>query len=176
MARLPSIDEREHPELAGVVAEINALRPGRERLSPLYRVLLNSPSFTQAWLHFLTAVRMQMSIPALYRELVLVRVAMLNGAQYEYREHAPLALAAGFSREQIDALADWSSSNVFDESQRAVLAYIDAMTREISVPDDIFAGVREIFTDRQLVELTGMIATFNFVSRFLVALEIEHDH
>jgi alkylhydroperoxidase family enzyme len=54
-----------------------------------------------------------------------------------------------------------------------VLAYTDAMTREIRVADPVFAAVRTHFAEREIVELTATIAAYNCVSRFLEALRID---
>src|SRR6201982_4168761 len=74
------------------------------------------------------------------------------------RQHVPsLALADGLSLEECDALADWRASKLFSASERAVLAYADNMTREIAVPDAVFAEVKRHFNDREIVELTGVM-------------------
>lgn len=174
MARIPYVDERDHPELGETIAEINKLRPGRQRFSPLYRMLLNSPPVALGWLRFVTAIRMQTRVPARYRELVILRVGIINKAKYEYQEHVPLALAEGITQRQIDALGAWRESDAFDGNQRVVLAYIDAMTIGVEVPDEVFEAVRRLFDNREMVELTAMIAGFNLVSRFLAALQINH--
>jgi alkylhydroperoxidase family enzyme len=57
----------------------------------------------------------------------------------------------------------------------AVLAYADAMTRQIRVPDDVFAAVRRHFPEREVVELTATIGGYNLVSRFLEAIQIDHE-
>ncbi len=174
MARIPYVDER---ELAGhheILAEIHKLRPGRQRFSPLYRMLLNSPPVALGWLKFLTAIRMETQVPAMYRELIILRIGQMNQAEYEYQEHVPLSLAAGITQRQIDTLPQWRDSDAFDEGQRTVLAYIDAMTNDVTVPDPVFDAVRRLFDDRVVTEITAMIATFNLVSRFLVALQVRH--
>ena len=84
-----------------------------------------------------------------------------------------LALADGLSREECDALADWRSSQFFDARERAVLAYADTMTRDIAVPDDVFAALKQDFNDRQIVELTVLIGTYNMNARVLRALELD---
>jgi alkylhydroperoxidase family enzyme len=53
-----------------------------------------------------------------------------------------------------------------------VIAYTDAMTRNIDVPDPVYAAVRDAFSDRELVELTATVGAYNLVSRFLVALRV----
>jgi len=57
----------------------------------------------------------------------------------------------------------------------AALAYADAMTRDITVPDAVYDALGEFYDDRQIVELTATAAVYNMVSRFLVALEVGQD-
>lgn len=59
-----------------------------------------------------------------------------------------------------------------DERHLAVLAYTDAMTVSVSVPEPVFADLRRHFNDREVVEITSTIAAYNCVSRFLVALDV----
>jgi alkylhydroperoxidase family enzyme len=101
-----------------------------------------------------------------------MRVADLNGASYEAAQHVPYALREGLSQAQLDDIVTWRDSTQFDGQQRAVLAYTDAMTRDIRVPDDVFAAVRATMDDRLIVELTVTVAAYNMVSRFLEALQI----
>jgi alkylhydroperoxidase family enzyme len=56
-----------------------------------------------------------------------------------------------------------------------VLAYIDAMTRHIQVPDAVFAAVNALHAPRQMVEITATVAAYNMVSRCLEAFQI-HSH
>ncbi len=70
-------------------------------------------------------------------------------------------------------VADWRRSDAFDARQRDVLAYAEAMTLQVQVPQPVFDAVRRHFDDRTLVELTATVASYNMVSRFLEALQIE---
>jgi AhpD family alkylhydroperoxidase len=173
LARIPYPEVENHPELEGLTAQIRAERGGR--LSNLYRMLLHNPAVASGWLNLLTAVRQKSLLAGQARELVILRVAVINGAEYEYRAHVPLALKEGLSREQIEALVNWEEASVFDSRLRAVLAYTDSMTRDIHVPEDIFDGVRKHFNDREIFELTATIAAYNLVSRFLEALQIDEE-
>jgi alkylhydroperoxidase family enzyme len=90
------------------------------------------------------------------------------------RQHVPsLALADGLSLAECDALADWRASEFFSASERAVLAYADTMTRDIAVPDAVFAEVERHFNPREIVELTVLIGTYNMNARVLQALELD---
>jgi alkylhydroperoxidase family enzyme len=84
-----------------------------------------------------------------------------------------LALVDGLSLPECDALADWQRSGFFSARERAALAYADVMTRDIVVPDDVFAEVARHFDPRQIVELTVLIGSYNMNARVLQALELD---
>jgi AhpD family alkylhydroperoxidase len=171
MARIPYADLT-NPEAKPLVERIVAERGG---VLHLYQMLLHSPPVASGWLNYLTAIRQQSSLPGGLRELVIMRIAVLNGAPYEAEQHAPIALREGVSQVQLDDLGSWQQSKNYDATQRAVLAYTDAMTKDIHVSPEVFAAVKAVLTDRLLVELTATVGAYNMVSRFLEALQI-HSH
>lgn len=171
MARLayPDVSRTEaKPVVDKIIAQ-------RGNVLHLYQMLLHSTPLAEGWLVFLTAIRQQLSLPGTLRELVIMRVAILNGAQYEADQHRPIALKEGLSLEQLDALANWTQSGSYTPVQRAVLALTDRMTRKVRVPDSVFAEVRTHLSDREIVELVATIGAYNMVSRFIEALQI-HSH
>lgn len=169
MARIPYPDDS-NAEVAALRAQIIA---ERGKLHNLYRMLLNSPPVAQGWLSFLTAIRQKCQLDGAIRELAILRIAVINKADYEFVSHVPFALKAGLTQAQIDAIAGWSTSTLFDDRQRAVLAYTDSMTRDVHVPQATFDPVARHFDARGVTELTATIAAYNLVSRFLEALEID---
>ncbi len=172
MARVPLIQENERAELAEPIAHLKASRGGR--LINLYRVLLHSPALALDWLQFNSSVRFQTTLSASLRELVILRVAILNGAEYQVRIHGPTyARAAGLTEAQIAALADWKPAEVFTPMQRAVLAYTDAMTQTIDVSDAVHDELVRHVDDRQKVELTVLIGAYNMHTRVSRALQID---
>lgn len=171
MARVAYGDENSSPEVRVLADQIRKERDGR--MLNLYSMLLNAPPVAEGWLALFTAIRQQCTLRGDYRELVILRVALLNGASYEYQVHVPFALREGVTREQIDMLDRWQESTVLTPAQRAVLAYTDAMTRDIHVADAVFDALRPHFNQREIVELTATIGGYNLVSRFLEALAVD---
>lgn len=169
--RVPPIEPGTRPELADVERAILA---ERGRISLLYRVLLNSAPIAEGWEKLLTAVRNRSSLPAAVRELVILRVAVLNGARFEFEAHVPHAERAGVSGAKIAAIKEERPGADFTPQERLALELADAMTREIRVSDALFDRLRGSFDERGLVDLVATIAAYNMVSRFLVALNIEH--
>src|SRR5947207_2378150 len=147
MARVSLIEEKDHPELAELIGKIRSGRRGA--LLKLYRALLHSPALAESWFAHNNAVRWRTQIGGRLREMVIIRIAMLNHAQYIITQHVPkLALAEGLTEAECEALTDWQNSILFSEAERAALAYTDAMTRDVTVPDDIYAQVRRHFDER----------------------------
>ena len=72
------------------------------------------------------------------------------------------------------ALADFESSADLSELEKVVLRYAVAMTyTPVEVSDELFALLRERFTERQLVELTSAISWENYRARFDHAFGIQ---
>jgi alkylhydroperoxidase family enzyme len=172
MARVPLIDEKDHPELSELIAKIKGARRGR--LINIYRLMLHSPALANTWFELNQAVRYGTEIDGQSRELAIIRVAILNNVKYVQRAHGPAyALKEGLTPEQVDALVDWKSSTLFSDKQRALLAYVDAMTRNIDVPEEVFSNFRAYQSERQMVEITMLISAYNMLTRFLKALKVD---
>ncbi|RAK99079.1 carboxymuconolactone decarboxylase family protein [Aspergillus ibericus CBS 121593] len=172
------------PEEANIFARMQARRaPGD--LLPLDLALLHSFPIAEGWNTFLGAIRSRTSLSTVIRELIICRVAVLNGAEFEWEQHAPLLKEAGLSEEAMQAIRDVNLDisqnvqyNVLSREEGAVLKYTDAMTKTVTVPEEIFQEVKTYFNDREVVEITSTAAAYNCVSRFLVALdvgEMNHD-
>jgi alkylhydroperoxidase family enzyme len=172
MARVSLIDDVTHPELAGLIGRIRGARRGR--LINVYKLLLHSPALAETWFAHNNAVRWKSELDGRLRELLIIRIGYVTRVGYIIRQHVPaLALPEGLTLEECEALKDWEKSALFPERERAVLAYADSMTREIDVPDAVFARVKALFGERQLVELTILIGTYNMHARVMQALKID---
>jgi AhpD family alkylhydroperoxidase len=169
-ARITPVEPGTRPELAPL--EKNILE-ARGRISLLYKVLLNSPPVCDGWEQMMTAIRNKTSLAPRLRELIILRIAVLNKAAYEFDAHVPHAEKAGVTAEQIAAVRETPVGAAIPADERLALELTDVMTRDIQVPDALFDKVRARYDDRSRVELAATIASYNMVSRFLVALHIE---
>lgn len=171
--RIPEIEPGTRPELAQHEAHLLAVRG---RISRLYRILMNCPDICMGWEQLLTAVRIKSSLNAALREMIILRVAVLNRASYEFEAHVPHALEAGVSIAKIDALKSPEPGAAFDAQERAVLRVTDSLTRDVSLSEEAFYQLRPFFDEGQLVEVLVTIASYNMVSRFLIAVNLVGKH
>src|SRR5262249_30958375 len=85
MARVPLIQEENHPEFAEVIEKYRSRRRGK--LLNIYRMLLNSPALAESWFNHSNAVRWQTTLDGRLRELVIIRMGHLTNSQYVLRQH-----------------------------------------------------------------------------------------
>lgn len=107
------------------------------------------------------------------RSLVTVRVSQINDCPFCVDINSATLLRRGASKEKLDALHVWRESPLFDERERAVLEYTEAMTRsDQRVEDSLVERLRAHFNDDGIVELSGLIGFQNMSSKFNSALAV----
>ncbi len=161
-------------EPADLVAAIRQRRGGQ--FINLDRMLLHSAPFATGWNAFLSEVRNNLDLDPKLRELGMCGVAILNRAEYEFIHHAPVFLSSGGTEEQVKAMRQIGSSQMpaglFSSIEEDAIELTVQMTRSIEVDPALIKRLQSSLGNSQLVELVGVIATYNMVSRFLVALQV----
>lgn len=143
-------------------------------VSGLYRALANNEDFLELWITMAWGLRTRAATPRALRELMILRSAHVQGAAYQWADHTVMALSAGVSQAQIEAIPHWSRSELFDEAEGAVLALIDDMLAG-HVSDDTLELLQEKFEPAQRVELIMTGGFYCMVPRVLDALRLPAD-
>ncbi len=115
---------------------------------------------------------------SLEQELVLLvttHASLLNGCSFCADLHQAQAIQAKLGLDKFRALREFESSPLFSEREAAALAYCEEATRNHEVADSSFARVRAHFSEREIVELTWLIAIGNFFNLMSLCLEFESD-
>ncbi len=107
------------------------------------------------------------------RSMVTVRVSQINHCEFCVDINGATLQKRGASEEKMLALRDWQSSDLFDDMEKAVLAYTEAVTyTDGEITEGMMAALRRYYDEDGIVELTGMIAFQNLSSKFNAALDI----
>lgn len=118
----------------------------------------------------------QRQLSPYFRELALTRTGYAGGSQFVFSQHCKAARAAGISDMKVSAIPSWASSPVFDDSDRAVLAYTDDLVlADGRVPDERFAALKSILDDEAILELTFAVCTYRLHATMCRALLLEYD-
>ncbi len=176
--RIPDWNADLKPQPQDLVDAVKKRRGGD--LIELDKVLLWSEPIARGWNVYLGAVRAGLPTSRKLRELGILTVALLTGAAYEYKHHAPDFLTAGGSQAELDALNRFITAHprgvvtdvALGVEERAVIEYAVQVTLDVKVSDAVFDTMRANFDTTQIVELTTAIATYNMVARILVPLGV----
>ena len=172
MARVPFLNAEDLPEHKDLLKRIVGRRRGK--LINVYRTLLHSPPLAESWFNHINQIRWGTKLSGRLREIVIIRLGHLLASKYVLHQHVPnLAEDEGITQEECSALYKWGNSPFFNDAEQSVLAFVDAMAENASIPEEIFSPLREHFSDRQIVELTLMVGAYISHCRVLQALDVD---
>jgi AhpD family alkylhydroperoxidase len=171
--RLPLVAaDSDDPALAPV---FDRFREAGHEVPTLYRSLGNAPAMLNAWVGMAWPLRHDPTTSRGLRELIIMRVAQLTRAAYEWVAHHPAARKFGVTDEQLATLRDWPTSEHFGDVEREVLALTDAIIRDYDVPDDVWAPLAARYAPGELVELVLTVTYYSCVSGTLRAIRLPVD-
>ncbi|KIK57398.1 hypothetical protein GYMLUDRAFT_46273 [Collybiopsis luxurians FD-317 M1] len=164
-------------------------RRGARGLTPLDGTLLHVPPVADGWNSLLGAVRTKGKLSGDIRELMILRVAAINHAAFEWIHHEHVGRDAGLTTEQLYLIRDTAtipSPGILSPLQTAALAFAHHSTCSVKVPSEVTLALAdalrssitagsedtESLTQDLLVESAAVVASYNMVSRFLVSLDV----
>jgi alkylhydroperoxidase family enzyme len=110
------------------------------------------------------------------RALAVARTGYAAQSHFVYSQNCKGARAAGIDEAKISAIPYWNVSSLFDQEERAVLAFADAHVLEGGrVHDQIFAVLRQTFSEEQVLALAFTICSYAMHARSSRALRLEYD-
>jgi len=110
------------------------------------------------------------------RELGQTRAGFARGSQFVFSQHCKSCRSVGVSEEKIQAVPSWQTADVFSPTERAVLAYTDALVLEGGrVQDGTFAELKKHLSDEQILELTYITCIYEMHATMCRALRLEYD-
>ncbi|MCC8937785.1 carboxymuconolactone decarboxylase family protein [Bradyrhizobium ivorense] len=115
---------------------------------------------------------MQSKLPAVLVDLVYLRVSQINNCAYCLDMHTRDLLKKGEKIEKLALLQAWrEAGNLFDARERAALAWAETVTRvaATNVPDEAYQAAREVFDERELVDLTIAVSLMNAYNRMAIS-------
>lgn len=175
VSRLPGLPKPLDPVTAELFEETKAR--GGLTLN-LHRVACHAPEMQRAKRQMTMVLRNECESSRLVREMVIMRTANMIGCAYELNQHEFMAKRAGMSDAQIAALAgDWTrKADLFDDGQKAMLAYLDQLIgKKGEVDDATFAGMTKFYSPREIVEITQLSTAYLGTGLFIKAMQIEID-
>jgi AhpD family alkylhydroperoxidase len=171
MTRIDGVSSREASPFVKLLYRLSRRQIGR-MVDPV-GVYAHAPAVLVGYGMFERATGKQHHVEERLKALAELRAAALVSCEFCVDIGSSLGREAGISDAQMLELPRYRDSDSFDDLEKLVLDYATAMSRTpAAVGDELFAAMRERFDERQLVELTNVIALENMRARFNSAFEM----
>jgi len=171
VSRLPPLPDPPTDPLLLELQEDTRSRGGE--VINLHLTIGHAPKVAKARRALSGMLRRDAVTPRLLRELIIIRTAQIVRSDYELNQHIPMALKVGLSQQQLDEVANWRDSKLFDERQRAVLAYIEQLLAGGDVDDATFATFASHFTPEEIIEISVLATNYYGTGLLTRALKIQ---
>ena len=115
---------------------------------------------------------MQSDLSPVLVDLIYLRVSQINNCAYCLDMHTRDLLGKGVKVEKLALVQAWrEAGNLFDERERAALAWAESVTlvAQTGVPDSAFEAARAVFSERELVDLTIAVGIMNTYNRMAIS-------
>jgi alkylhydroperoxidase family enzyme len=110
-----------------------------------------------------------------FRELAILRAAIVGDSRFEYSQHLKVARMVGISEDKLAAIKGWITSDQFDAAERAVMAAADEMVGRNLIEDATFANLKRHFSEAQIMEIVYVVALWRMHGMIVRALHLEYD-
>lgn len=122
------------------------------------------------------AMATSITVPSLERELVTLATLHLERGEYELAQHREVAKMMGIPQEKLEAIAgERYSDPVFNERERALLAFTRQVVKAVRVDEAAFNAVAAFYDGRQILETTFVIGNYMLLARMTEVAELEVD-
>jgi uncharacterized peroxidase-related enzyme len=176
MQRLPKIERH---NISGDLEHFyDAVTALLGRVPNFYRTISHAPWLAMLLLPFNAAVQRQWPgsrMSGRIKELVVIKTSHVNGCRYCYAHNTALGEAAGITHEEIIEISsdDYLDSDTLSEAEKLAVHWAEAVTLNTAAKsDDLFAEMKRVFTDGEIVELTMVSAMFNMINRLNDSLQV----
>jgi alkylhydroperoxidase family enzyme len=171
MTRIEGVPARKAGPLVRLVYRLSRRRLKRD-VDPV-AVYAHAPGLLIGYGMFEQATGKQSHVEERLKVLAETKAAAVVSCEFCCDIASSIAREAGVTEAQLLAMPRYRESGQFTDLEMLVLDYATAMSRTpTTVTDDLFAALRERFDERQLVELTNVIALENMRARFNSAFDM----
>jgi alkylhydroperoxidase family enzyme len=122
------------------------------------------------------AIFSQLSVPPMEREIFVLATVHLDRGAYQWAQHVQIASEMGIPQAKIDAIAsDRFGDAIFNDRERALLAFTRQVVRAVRVDDYVFREVASFYDARQIVESIYTIGCYMMILRVSEIAELKVD-
>lgn len=134
------------------------------RGSNVLGLFANHPALAQAYFTFNGHVLNRSSIAGRARELVILRVAALRDAEYEWAQHVMIGREQGLTDEEIERIISGPAADGWSMLDRALLTAVDELLSTARITDATWAVLADELDTHQQMDLVFTIGAYSLLA------------
>jgi len=143
---------------------LNNYKTGEARGMNGVGALLQHRALAKAFLTFNNHVAMASTVSKRIRELLILRVGWLRGAEYEFQQHVILGLRAGLTEAEIDRITHGPNAEGWDVVDATLLRATDELVADAYIKDETYAILAQHFNNEQLLDIVFAIGCYEMLA------------
>jgi alkylhydroperoxidase family enzyme len=185
MGRVEPIPVRQWPpEMRGAMAPYRPPNPrhpypvdnpNRPKGLNALGVLAHHPAVTTAYHHLIGHALFATTITVRQRELLVLRVAHLRDADYEWAQHVFLADEAGITPDEVTRVRLGPDAEGWSPLERALLSAADELVTDARIGDATYAQLSAELDTQQLMDVLFTVGAYDVLAMFLRTFEVDLD-
>jgi alkylhydroperoxidase family enzyme len=148
-------------------------RFGTGKILNIFRTLAHHPKLMTRWLVFGNHILAKNSLSARDRELAILRVGWLCQAEYEWAQHAEIALGCEITKEEIKRVTLGPDADGWGDREVAILRAADELVGDAFIGDETWKALSSFYSKEQLMDLVFTVGQYNLVSMALNTLGVQ---
>ena len=139
------------------------------------KTLANHPELAEAWGTFAGYVLRESTLPARDRELLILRIGYLCGAEYEWGHHSRIGREAGITDEELLRITKGSNAAGWSSFDRGLLRAAEELHRNSTISDRTWAYLDARYDEKQMMDVVFTVGQYNLVSMALRSFRVPMD-
>jgi 4-carboxymuconolactone decarboxylase len=170
--RIPPV-QKEHwtPDQKAILEPLER----QKRLYNVFSTMANHPDLARDWLVFANHVLRKCTLPPRDREILILRIGWLCGAEYEWAQHVRIGKAVGLSDDDLKHIQQGPEAAGASQHDRLLLKAVDELHADSFIGDETWNALARTYDTRQLMDLVFAVGQYNLVSMALNSFGVQLD-
>ncbi len=149
--------------------------PGRPKALNALGTLAHHPELARAFHTFNGHILFASTLSPRQRELLVLRVAAVRDAAYEWRQHVVLASDAGITPEEVDRIAEGPDAAGWSGFDRAMVSAVDELLRDARVAAGTWETLAAELEVEQLMDLVFTVGAYDTLAMVFRTFDVPLD-
>jgi 4-carboxymuconolactone decarboxylase len=147
----------------------------QKRLYNVFTTMANHPDLARDWLVFANHVLRKCTLPPRDREILILRIGWICGAEYEWAQHTRIGKAVGLTDADLKHIQQGPHAAGASQHDRLLLKAVDELHADSFIGDETWNALAETYDTRQMMDLVFAVGQYNLVSMALNSFGVQLD-